>query len=93
MRIIMLAASVFVAGATLMASPARANVEFAYCSAPGFAVGQDCSFTTLGQCQAAVQGLGTFCFPNPRFRAATSVPATAVPTATAPTTPVPKNRR
>ena len=88
MRIIMLAASVLVAGVTLVAAPARAEVEFAYCSSTGFAVGQDCSFTTLEQCQAAVKGLGTFCSPNPRFKA-----ATAVPTATVPTTPVPKGRR
>lgn len=59
-------AGLFLTGAVGLTS-ARADTEFAYCAIPGFATSQDCTFYTLGQCQAAVRGLGTACEPNPRY--------------------------
>jgi hypothetical protein len=64
--LLLLAASAL-AAMTIAAVPARADAEFAYCATPGFATGQDCTFYTLAQCQAAVRGLGTDCEPNPRY--------------------------
>ena len=66
-------------GAALAASPIRAEAEFAWCAISGFGAPQDCSFTTLAQCRAAVQGLGTDCERNPRFKgpAPTTMPPQA----------------
>jgi hypothetical protein len=57
------------------AAPARAEIEYPYCSVAGISVGPDCSFSTLDQCRAFVSGIGTGCERNPRFRAATPAPA------------------
>lgn len=62
----LMAASALVAGLLVTAAPGRAQ-EFPYCSIPGFAVGQDCSFSSLEQCRTAVRGLGTDCERNPRY--------------------------
>ena len=79
MRLILLALAMLVPGATV-ATPARADTEFAYCSIAGFGVGQDCSFRTLEQCQSKVRGTGTDCERNPRFvRPSTGAPAASTP--------------
>lgn len=71
MRIVYLLAVGFVA-LVLGTTAVRAEVEYPYCSIPGFGMGQDCSFATLQQCQAAIRGVGTDCEPNPRFRPQTA---------------------
>ena len=79
MRVLFLTALAAVAGGVAAAGPARAD-EFPYCSSPGVSVGQDCSFNTLEQCQAAVRGMGTFCDRNPRYTVPTIVQTPAVQT-------------
>ena len=78
MRLLVLTAGLLI-GAALSASPIRAEVEFAWCAIPGFGAPQDCSFTTLAQCRATIQGLGTDCERNPRFKgpATTTMPPQA----------------
>lgn len=68
MRSLILAATL-TAGATLAsmtATPARADIEYPYCSSGGWGSG-GCSFSTLQQCQAYNQGVGGWCVPNPRY--------------------------
>jgi hypothetical protein len=68
MRMQTLAMTALAAGAVLAsaaATPARA-VDFPYCTVGGWATDHTCSFYTLEQCQAFVQGLGGSCAPNPR---------------------------
>lgn len=67
MRIAFLAASALIGCAIAAAAPARADIDFPYCSIAGFGVGQDCSFNTREQCQAKVRGTGTDCEANPRY--------------------------
>lgn len=76
MRVCLLAAAV-VAGMIAATAPARADTEFPYCSSDGFGMARDCSYSTLAQCQAAVQGVGTTCEKNSRYTAPAVVPEPA----------------
>jgi hypothetical protein len=52
------------------ASPARAEVEYAWCSITSLGGGTGtCSFTTHEQCMASIPGGAGFCQPNPRASA------------------------
>lgn len=58
----------------LVATPARAEIEYPWCAQYGG--GRDglgatnCGFVTLAQCQATVSGVGGFCIQNPMYPAA-----------------------
>jgi hypothetical protein len=68
MRMQTLAMAALAAGAVLAsaaATPARA-IDFAYCTVGGWSTDHTCSFYTLEQCQAFINGLGGSCVPNPR---------------------------
>ena len=86
MRTLLLAASALVAGALVTAAPGHAQ-EFPYCSIPGFAAGQDCSFSSLEQCRAATLGMGTDCERNPRYKEPAVVAPTPAPAAAPTQTP------
>jgi hypothetical protein len=88
MRTYLLAVTALVAGVMSSAGPAYADA-YPYCSTEGFGVGQDCSFETLAQCRAAIQGMGTDCFKNPRYTAPVVVAPAPQPAPAAP----PKKRR
>jgi hypothetical protein len=67
-----LSAATFVAiGAmALDTSPARAEVEYAWCSITSLGGGGGtCSYATLEQCQASLLGGGGYCQPNARATA------------------------
>ena len=68
MRFFFLASAVTVAGAILMAAPARAQTVYPYCSTAGVQIGRDCSFSTLQQCQASTRGMGTDCERNSNYK-------------------------
>jgi hypothetical protein len=83
MRCNILAASALFAAAMLGSAPASAD-NYPFCSREGFGVSQDCSFETMAQCNAAVKGMGTDCFRNPRYKqpaqaAPVSQPSTGAP--------------
>jgi hypothetical protein len=88
MRPHLLAAMALVAVAMSSAGPAHADA-YPYCSREGFGVGQSCSFETLAQCEAAVKGMGTDCFKNPRYTA----PVVVAPAPQPPPAAAPKKRR
>ena len=86
MRTLLLAAMALVAGLLVTAAPGRAQ-EFPYCSTPGVAVGQDCSFSSLEQCRMAITGTGTDCVRNPRYQGSAVVAPTPAPAAAPTQTP------
>ena len=56
------------------ASPARAEVEYAWCAVTSLGGGSPyCSYSTHEQCMASIVGGGGYCQQNPRA----STPATA----------------
>ena len=62
-----LALGIAMLGALGAASPA--NAQGAWCADySGPAGGTNCGFYTLGQCRAAVSGIGGFCRPSPYAR-------------------------
>lgn len=66
------AAVAFAAAATT--TPARAEVEFAWCGFLSISGGsQSCTFNTIEQCRAYVAGSG-FCDRNPRASALAEMP-------------------
>ena len=67
MRLLFLAASVLIGVAIAGVGSARAD-SYPICSREGVGIGQDCSFETIAQCEAAVKGMGTDCFKNPRYK-------------------------
>jgi hypothetical protein len=86
MRRNVLAALALVAGTVSCAAPALAD-NYPICSREGFGVSQDCSFETMAQCNAAVKGLGTDCFKNPRYKPVQAAPAPQLSTGAPPHQP------
>jgi hypothetical protein len=67
MRIGVAALTVLIAG--LAADPAQAD-PYRWCaqySGRGLGGSSNCYFMTIGQCQAAVSGVGGYCRPNPFY--------------------------
>jgi hypothetical protein len=61
------AALVTIAAGTLAGTPARADVEYPWCTITSLNLGTpDCSYSTIEQCRAAIVGGGGFCQPNAR---------------------------
>jgi hypothetical protein len=88
-RLLLLAVSAATIGA--MASPgAAAAQEYPYCSSEGVGVGQSCTYETAAQCEAAVRGLGIYCYKNPRYTAPAVIAPAPQP---APAAPSPQKRR
>lgn len=50
------------------ASPARAEIEYPYCGYAREGAG-GCTFATIDQCRAFVNGAGGSCTANPRYTA------------------------
>jgi len=47
---------------------AKASADpYPWCAVSGSSGSTNCSFVTLGQCQATISGIGGFCEPNPSF--------------------------
>lgn len=64
-------ALVAIGAMALAASPARADVEYPWCTVTSLGGGAGtCYYTTLEQCQASLPGGGGYCQPNPRAPAA-----------------------
>jgi hypothetical protein len=59
-------------------SPARAEVEYPWCTVGSVSGGGTCYYATLEQCQASLSGGGGYCQPNPRATAMASTPAPKV---------------
>ena len=80
MRMQILVMSALAAGAVLLSAaattPAQA-VDFPYCTVGGWSTDHTCSFYTLEQCQAFIQGLGGSCAPNPRATLSSQLPQAA----------------
>jgi hypothetical protein len=64
----MIAVATLVTGlvALTAGAPAKAEIEYPYCTSGGWSTDGNCSFSTLQQCQAYVQGVGGSCVQNPR---------------------------
>jgi len=86
MRRNVLAASALLAAAMFGSAPAFAD-NYPFCSREGVGVGQDCSFETMAQCNAAVKGMGTDCFRNPRYKPVQAAPAPQLSTGAPPHQP------
>lgn len=55
-----------IASLPVLATPARAEIEYPWCaqySGRGGG-GRNCGFSTIEQCRATVSGIGGFCEPN-----------------------------
>lgn len=68
--LLLLSATAFVAVAasTLASSPARAVVEYPWCSITSLNLGTPvCDYATIEQCRASILGGAGFCQPNARF--------------------------
>jgi hypothetical protein len=64
-------AAAALAAAAILANPAVApaqaqGIDYPYCTVGGWATDGNCSFYTLEQCMAFVQGVGGSCVRNPR---------------------------
>jgi hypothetical protein len=58
----------FGAGATMLASPARAEVQYPWCAHYRFPLDAiNCGFVNFQQCLATVSGVGGFCYQNPAY--------------------------
>lgn len=77
-----IAASLFIAGFAFLgavaidASPARAEIEYAWCAIGQNQGAQSCSFSTAEQCRNFISGTG-FCQMNPRATARAEMPRRA----------------
>jgi hypothetical protein len=70
MRALILTASILAAGAILSASagtPAKADIEFPYCTSGGRVTDHVCDFYTLQQCEDFTQDVGGTCVLNPMY--------------------------
>jgi hypothetical protein len=59
-------------GAVLSGSPAKA-VDWPWCAdlaGKDGGGGTNCGFASWAQCQAAISGIGGWCYPNPYYRGA-----------------------
>jgi len=73
------AALVAVAAGTLAGSPARAQVEYAWCAITSLNLGTPvCDYVTLEQCRASIVGGGGFCQPNARAASQAQMPRRGV---------------
>jgi hypothetical protein len=80
-RFLLLAASAATIVSFAGLGPASAQ-EYAFCSSDGVGAGLSCTYETQQQCDAAVKGMGVYCYKNPRYTAPAVVapqPAPAAP--------------
>jgi hypothetical protein len=68
-----IAAAASLTAATVTTTPVRAEAEYAWCAHEA-SQNQSCSFTTLAQCKAYVDGPGGYCQSNPRASAFAEMP-------------------
>jgi hypothetical protein len=56
------------AGSAMLASPARAEVQYPWCAHYRFPLDAvNCGFVNFQQCQATISGVGGFCYQNPAY--------------------------
>jgi hypothetical protein len=55
-----------IASLPVLATPARAEIEYPWCAqyGGGDSGGRNCGFSTIEQCRATISGMGGFCEPN-----------------------------
>jgi len=58
----------------VLATPARAEIEYPWCAqySNGGGGGRNCGFSTIEQCRATVSGIGGFCEQNLFYPGSTS---------------------
>lgn len=56
-----------VAIAPLAATRSAQAVEYPWCATGAWAGNGGCSYTTLEQCRASIEGVGGMCVRNPRY--------------------------
>jgi Protein of unknown function (DUF3551) len=67
MRYIAVIGIAAIASLPVLATPARAAIEYPWCaqySGGEMGGGRNCGFSTIEQCRATVSGIGGFCEPN-----------------------------
>jgi len=67
MRYIAVIGIAAIASLPVLATPARAAIEYPWCSQYSggeMGGGRNCGFSTIEQCRATVSGIGGFCEPN-----------------------------
>jgi hypothetical protein len=67
MRYIAVIGIAAIASLPVLATPARAEIEYPWCaqySGGEMGGGRNCGFSNLEQCRATVSGIGGFCEPN-----------------------------
>jgi hypothetical protein len=75
LALLFIATAATVTAATVTSVPARAEAEYAWCAFGASQGGsQSCTFATLAQCKAYVDGPGGYCQSNPRASAFAEMP-------------------
>ena len=71
-----LAAILVSLGAVLAAvGPSKAEITYPWCAETGATHGgQNCGYSTLEQCRAALSGNGGYCYANPMYKPSPQVP-------------------